>query len=120
MARPKDLGLEHTWQQRLRRHAQSGLSITAFCERERVSTPSFHAWKRRLTAPSATTPPHPPLFVPIHLDPTASTADTSPNLGFEIELPHQIRLRCATLPDPVWLGQLVAALANLTPREDLR
>lgn len=120
MPRPKDLGLEHAWRLRLRRQAQSGLSITAFCQREGVSAPSFYAWKRRLATPLATTPPHPPLFVPIRLDPTSPATDTSPSLDFEIELPHHIRLRCATAPDPVWLGRLVAALANPTSQEDHR
>jgi hypothetical protein len=120
MPRPKDLGLEHAWRLRLRRQAQSGLSITAFCQRERVSTPSFYAWKRRLAAPPAATPTHPPLFVPIRLDPTPTTTDTSPDLGFEIELPHHIRLRCVAPPDPIWLGRLVAALASPSHREDHR
>lgn len=117
MPRPKDLGLQHTWRLRLSRQATSGLSITAFCQREGVSTPSFHAWKRRLAPPQATTPHHPPLFVPIRLD-SSPTTTTSPDLGFEIELPHHIRLRCANPPDPAWLGRLVAALASPTPRED--
>jgi hypothetical protein len=34
MARPRDLGLEHTWRLRLRRQAASGLSISPFCSRE--------------------------------------------------------------------------------------
>ncbi len=120
MARPKDLGLEHTWRLRLRRQAASGLSIPEFCERDRVSTASFYAWRRRLAAPPGTTPSDPPLFIPIRLDPTAPAGDTPPGLGFEIELPHRIRLRCAAPPDPVWLGRLVAALADLAPREDTR
>lgn len=119
MARPKDLGLEHTWRLRLRRQAQSGLSITAFCHREGVSTPSFYAWKRRLAPPPARTPIHPPLFLPLRLD-SAPTTTASPDLAFEIELPHGIRLRCANPPDPVWLGRLVAALASPISREDHR
>ena len=31
MARPKDIGLEHTWRLRLRRQATGGLSIPEFC-----------------------------------------------------------------------------------------
>ena len=65
MARPKDLGLEHTWRLRLRRQATSGLSIGEFCRRERVSTASFYAWRRRLAAPPLTAPSDPPLFVPL-------------------------------------------------------
>jgi hypothetical protein len=118
MARPKDLGLEHTWRLRLRRHAASGRSIPDFCAREGVSSASFYAWRRRLAAPLAVAPPDPPLFVPIRLDPSPRTDDTPPDRGFEIELPHRVRLRCAAAPDPRWLGQLVAALAGLAPRED--
>ena len=117
MARPKDLGLEHTWRLRLRRQATSGLSIPEFCRREGVSTASFYAWRRRLATPPGTAPSGPPLFVPIHLDPTALTGDTSPNLGFEIELPHHVRLRCEAAPEPEWLGRLVAALAGLRSQE---
>lgn len=116
MARPKDLGLEHTWRLRLNRQATGGLSIGAFCRRERVSTASFYAWRRRLAAPSVAAPSDPPLFLPIHLDPTAP----APDLGFEIELPQCIRLRCAAAPDPAWLGRLVVALAGLAPWEDAR
>ena len=119
MARPKDLGLEHTWRLRLGRQATGGLSIPEFCEREGVSTASFYARRRRLAAP-ITAPSDPPLFVPIRLDPSVRPDDTPPALGFEIELPHRIRLRFAAAPDPVWLGRLVAALADPTSREDDR
>ena len=57
MARPKDLGLEHTWRLRLRRQATSDLSIPDFCRREGVSTASFDAWRRRLTRRRS--PPYP-------------------------------------------------------------
>lgn len=120
MARPKDLGLEHTWRLRLRRQATGGLSIAEFCEREAISTASFYAWRRRLAAPPVAAPSDPLLFVPIRLDPRPLPSDAPPALGFEIELPQRIRLRCAAPPDPVWLGRLVAALAGSAPREDAR
>jgi hypothetical protein len=117
MARPKDLGLEHTWRRRLRRQAASGLSIPAFCVREGVSSASFYAWRRRLAAPPPAAPPEPPLFVPLHLDPSPHPDDTTAGRGFVIELPHHVRLRCDAAPEPEWLGRLVAALAGLRPRE---
>jgi hypothetical protein len=120
MARPKDLGLEHTWRLRLRRQAVSGLSIREFCQRERISTASFYAWRRRLAAPTVAAPSDPPLFVPIRLEPPIRPDHTPPPLGFEIELPHPVPVRCAAAPDPVWLGRLVAALAGPAPREDAR
>jgi hypothetical protein len=120
MPRPKDLGLEHAWRLRLRRQATRGLPIPEFCRREGVSTASFYAWRRRLAASPVTAPSEPPLFVPIRLDSTPSPDETPPAFGFEIELPHRIRLRCAAAPDPVWLGRLVTALAGPAPREDAR
>jgi hypothetical protein len=119
MARPKDLGLEHTWRRRLRRQAVSGLSIPEFCSREGVSAASFYAWRRRLAAPPAA-PAESPLFVPLHLDPSPHPDDTASGRGFEIELPHHVRLRCAAAPEPEWLGRLVAALAGFAPREEGR
>ena len=117
MARPKDLGLEHTWRRRLQRQAASGLSIPDFCSQEGVSTASFYAWRRRLAAPPPAAPPESPLFVPIHLDPSPRLDDAPPDRGFEIELPHRVRLRCDAAPDPEWLGRLVAALAGRRSQE---
>ncbi len=118
MARPKDLGLEHTWRLRLRRQATSGLSIPEFCSREAVSTASFYAWRRRLAAPEPVTTTA-PLFVPIRLDPPSPSDHAPPLCGFIIELPHRVRLRCDAAPDPLWLGRLIAALADVAPREEI-
>jgi hypothetical protein len=120
MARPKDIGLEHTWRLRLGRQGSGGLSIPHSLSERGVSTASFYAWRRRLGTSPVATPSAPPLFVPIRLEPTSPADDTSPELGFEIELPRRVRLRCAAAPDPVWLGRLVAALAGCAPREDDR
>jgi hypothetical protein len=48
MPRSADAATHRLWHQRLERHARSGLSIAAFCEREGVSQPSFYARRRRL------------------------------------------------------------------------
>jgi len=120
MARPKDLSLEHTWRLRLRRQAASGLSIPAFCAREGVSSASFYAWRRRLTEPPPAVRPDPPLFVPLQFDPVPQLTEAASSLGFEIELPHHVRLRCNAAPEPEWIGQLVAALAGLAPKEESR
>jgi hypothetical protein len=117
MARPKDLSLEHTWRLRLRRQTASGLSIAAFCTRERVSSASFYAWRRRLATPTPAERPDLPLFVPLPFDPAPRPEETAPSPLFEIELPHHVRLRCNAAPEPQWLGRLVAALAGLAPKE---
>lgn len=118
MARPKDPDLESAWRQRLQRHSTSGLSISAFCAREGVSCSSFQSWKRRLAARSL--PAHlrlTPLFVPLQLDPHPLEGGQAPFQGVELELPHRVRLRFDSPPEPEWLGRVVAALAGL-PRQE--
>jgi transposase-like protein len=117
MARPKDLNLERAWRQRLRRQTSSGLSIPAFCAREGVSSASFYSWRRRLTTRSLPARPEPPLFVPVHVQSVPPQTDPVVGRGVEIELPHQVRLRFDTLPEPEWLGRVVAALASLPRKE---
>jgi hypothetical protein len=117
MARPKDPSLEQLWRQRLQRQSTSGLSISAFCAREGVSCTSFQTWKRRLATRSLPRPHDPPLFVPLPLEPHPPEAGWSPSHGVELELPHQIRLRFDSPPEPEWLGRVVAALAGL-PRPE--
>jgi len=117
MARPKDPNLERTWRQRLQRQSTSGLSISAFCAQEGVSSTSFQTWKRRLAARSLPPRPQPPLFVPLHLDLEPPQAAQPHPHGVEIELPHQVRLRFDSPPEPEWLGRVVAALAGL-PRQE--
>ncbi len=117
MARPKDPELERLWRQRLLRHSTSGLSITEFCSRAGVPCSSFYYWKRRLAAGSRPTPPHPPLFVPLHVNGQPREGCPSGACGVEVELPHQVRLRFDSPPEPEWLGRVVAALAGLPGRE---
>jgi transposase len=48
-------GVVATWRERVARWRRSGLSITEFCGRERLSQASFFAWRKRLA--SSHTPP---------------------------------------------------------------
>src|SRR5271166_3669858 len=117
MARPKDPDLERLWRQRLLRHSTSGLSITEFCSRAGVPCSSFYYWKRRRAAGSRPTPRHPPLFVPLHVDDQPREGRLSVASSVEVELPHQVRLRFDSPPEPEWLGRVVAALVGLPGRE---
>ena len=47
------------WRERIERQQASGLPISRFCERERISTASFFAWRKRLTSEA------PPMFLPV-------------------------------------------------------
>jgi hypothetical protein len=44
----RDLAKERRWRVLLRRQAASRVSVRAFCRRERLSEPSFHAWRRTI------------------------------------------------------------------------
>ena len=44
---------------RIERQQASGLPISRFCERERISTASFFAWRKRLASQLA------PMFLPV-------------------------------------------------------
>ncbi len=63
MPRHADPAREVIWRRRLRQQPDSGLTIHQFCQREGVSTASFHAWKRRLALRAAFLPPS--AFVPV-------------------------------------------------------
>jgi len=113
MARIMDLNRAQTWRQRHQRQKSSGLSVAAFCSREGISPAAFYAWKHRLAARAF---PEPPLFVPLDLDSSTRQTDAVLGRGIEIELPHQVRVRLDSVPEPEWLCRVVAALAGL-PRK---
>ncbi len=120
MARPKDPLLERTWRVRLEHQVTSGISVSAFCAREGVSSTSFYAWKRRLRARSLPARPEPPVFVPLHVGPKAPEGGQPSSRPVELDLPHQVRLRFEHVPEPEWLGRLVAALSSLRGQEEAR
>jgi len=48
MAQESNGQLRATWRNRIERQRRSGQTITQFCKKEGVSTPSYHYWKRKL------------------------------------------------------------------------
>ena len=86
------------WSERLRRYANSGLTVAAFCERERVSVPSFYYWRRKLRGlgataegsngrmPKAARAPQKRDFVPIAIRNSAAVKMRLPN-GAQLWLP---------------------------------
>jgi hypothetical protein len=117
MARPKDPQLERLWRRRLARHSTCGLSIAEFCSRERITPSSFSYWKRRLAAVPSPAPLNPPLFVPLRLEDSRPAGPPSCPGSIELELPHQVRLRFDSPPEPEWLGRVVAVIAGLAAGE---
>lgn len=82
--RRPDPALHNLWQQRLLRFEQSGLSVSAFCDRESVSTPSFYAWRRGLRVELAAASDG-PRFLPVRL--------FAPAAPVELVLPSGVVLR---------------------------
>jgi hypothetical protein len=116
MARSLDPRREHFWRQHHLRQHSSGLSIHAYCTRERISFSSFYAWKKRL-APSLPALPEPPLFVPVNLASSPHSCATVTGPGIDIELSNYVRLRLDSLPEPEWLCRVTAGLASLLNKE---
>ena len=72
---------EELWRSRLNRFQSSGLSVTRFCQGEKVSVPSFYQWRKRLGMSTVNTPL--PTFVPVRL---------TQSLVVEIHLPNGARV----------------------------
>lgn len=51
--RVRDLAKEASWRDAFARFAASGLDVRAFCKLERLSEPSFYAWRRELARRTA-------------------------------------------------------------------
>jgi hypothetical protein len=55
MTQKKNGETERLWRDRVERQAVSGLSVQQFCAQERISSPSFYSWRRRLKEGADTT-----------------------------------------------------------------
>jgi hypothetical protein len=95
MARTPDPKLHGLWRDRIRRQAQSGLTIAQFCQRECISRSKFYAWKNRFRIADETTPastlPGRSIFLPITVRVMEHTSDE--RLPIEADLPDGIHLR---------------------------
>jgi len=105
---------ERYWRGVLDRWAASGASVTAFCEREGVSTASFYNWRKRLGGAAVDAKPSEradstdsdpplkrPLFVPVRVTSDEHVADSlpeevgPPKAAVEVLLPAGIVVRVA-------------------------
>jgi hypothetical protein len=116
MARLEGVSLEHTWRRPLAAGCQrpvdprllrAGEGLHRLVLRLEATTRRAAARRSGRLAPVRLA----------QLDPSPHPDDTTSGRGFEIELPHRVRLRCDAAPEPEWLGRLVAALAGLRPQE---
>lgn len=80
------------WQAILRRFKKSGLTIAAFCKKEKVSQSAFMDWRRRLGAAPASLSP----FIELSPSPAVSIAASPLPIEageFELTLPGGVVLR---------------------------
>lgn len=75
---------ESLWRSRLQRFKSSGLTVTRFCEIERVSMPSFYQWRKRLGISAVKTPL--PKFIPVRIAQSSAIEIHLPN-GARISVP---------------------------------
>src|SRR5229473_5565969 len=90
---------EQQWRRWLKEWQASGLSVRAFCERQRLSEPSFYAWRRELAKRDAQRP----AFVPVHV-----VAEGDPGAALELVVASGRRVRVPAGFDAATLRQLLA------------
>ena len=59
--------VRQAWLDRFARFATAGLSVTAFCRREAVSSQAFYYWKQQLAAHSKAPTPEQPRLLAVRL-----------------------------------------------------
>lgn len=89
------------WRMRFRQFEVSGLSVTEFCRRHKLTESSFYQWKKRLQESRA---------VPVEVKSEEVKQADNPNTAVELLLPGGVVLRCAA--DPAFVGKLVRSLAG--------
>jgi hypothetical protein len=61
--KPRDPAKERFWRDTVGQWEESGLTVGAYCQRHRLSEPSFYAWRRELARRDRATP----TFVPVQV-----------------------------------------------------
>ena len=69
--RPQSSDKEQFWRDMLLLWQTSGQTIRAFCQAQRLSEPSFYAWRRRIFAQRER---QQPAFVPVRVTPTPTAS----------------------------------------------
>jgi transposase len=91
------------WVERMRRFAESGVSVVAFCQAEGISSHAFYYWKHKLDPQSPAPDQGQPRLLPVRL------LDASP---VELALPNGSVLRLAPGCDLAFVRSLVDALGD--------
>jgi transposase len=121
--RRRDPAKEKLWRGIIRRHKESGLSVRAFCEGERIKDCNFFRWRRELSRrdrerttslpDSATKAPAEPRVSPVFLPVRVVDADCAPSRPaspIEIVLDGGLTVRVPPGFDPHTLNDVLAVL----------
>lgn len=112
--RRPDPAVRALWQERLHRFEKSGLSAAAFCAQQRLSLPSFYAWRRRLRqatpdpAPAPTAAQTAPRFLPVRVLPAPAAS------AVELVLPQGVVLRLVPGCDLAFVRSVVQSLGGVS------
>ena len=90
------------WRRLVAAHQQSGLTVRAYCRRERLAESAFHFWKRQLKQEAASLSVAPCAFVPVAVAPSAAAV--------AIDLPSGATLRVSEGCSPQLLRSVLEAL----------
>jgi hypothetical protein len=116
MSRPIDPKRQDLWTERIKRQAQSDLSIARFCFLEGISPVTFSAWKRRLNRarpnPKAQALTATPVFLPVTLAKSESPQVSHPPIL--IELPNGVQIHLPSAHHDL-AAKLLPILATLNP-----
>ncbi len=106
----RNLKKEAFWRGVLARFAKSGLSVRAFCRREKVTEPAFYAWRRVVGERDAQRREAAPAFVPLVVrDEPVPAADA----GITVELRGGRILRLPMTIVAERLAELVRAVESV-------
>jgi hypothetical protein len=89
MARSASGRKAQEWRRRFGRFEKSRQSVSAFCQQEGVSAPSFYFWRKRLAQSAGSAEPTPPAtggFRPVRLLPVADVTVQLPG-GTQLVVP---------------------------------
>lgn len=94
---------ELRWRDILRRQTRSGLSIRQFCAKERVSEPSFFAWRKKLRGRESRDAPsrmssqvddarNGQAFIPLKLLDASSALEVIHPLGYRVRVSGEVNV----------------------------
>ncbi len=108
---------EAFWRGVLKRHGKSGRSVQSFCRREKLSEPSFYAWRRTIQERDAAGEQSPrPAFLPAAILAPAFREASPLDGSLVIELRGGRRLRLPESMAAARVAELVQALEEAEVR----